>query len=98
MCLAIPMRITSVEGQDASIELGGLRQRTSLMLVPEAKVGDYVLVHAGCAIAVLDEQEAEERLALFRELAEFQEQSSAGEADEAAPHEGAQAQQPGEDQ
>lgn len=71
MCLAIPMRIASIEEGNAVIELGGLSQRTSLMLLPDAQVGDYVLVHAGCAISILDRVEAEERLALFREMAEF---------------------------
>jgi len=69
MCLAIPMRITATDGADATIEADGLVQRTSLMLVPDARVGDFVLVHAGFAIAVLDEGEAVERLALFDELA-----------------------------
>jgi hydrogenase expression/formation protein HypC len=74
MCLAIPMRITAVDGEMATIELEGLTQRTSLMLVPEAAVGDYVLVHAGCAITVLDAAEAEERLALFAEIAELEDE------------------------
>lgn len=69
MCLAIPMRITATDGADATIEADGLVQRTSLMLVPGARVGDYVLVHAGFAIAVLDADDAAERLALFDEIA-----------------------------
>jgi hydrogenase expression/formation protein HypC len=75
MCLAIPMRIAEIDESSATIELGGLSQRTNLMLVPEAKVGDYVLVHAGCAITVLDEKEAEERLVLFAEIAEAEAES-----------------------
>ena len=70
MCLAIPMQITAVEGDTATIELGGVTRRASLMLVPGADVGDYVLVHAGCAITVLDEREAQERLELFAEIEE----------------------------
>ncbi len=54
MCLAIPMRITSVAGTLATIETGGLTERASLALVPGAQVGDYVLVHAGYALTVLD--------------------------------------------
>ena len=54
MCLALPMRITAVDGALATIATAGLEQRASLMLVPDAKVGDYVLVHAGFAISVLD--------------------------------------------
>jgi hydrogenase expression/formation protein HypC len=74
MCLAIPMRITAVDGEMATIELEGLTQRASLMLVPEAAIGDYVLVHAGCAITVLDATEAEERLALIAEIAELEDE------------------------
>jgi hydrogenase expression/formation protein HypC len=74
MCLAIPMRITAVDGEMATIELEGLTQRASLMLVPEAAIGDYVLVHAGCAITVLDAAEAEERLALIAEIAELEDE------------------------
>jgi hydrogenase expression/formation protein HypC len=91
MCLAIPMRITAIEDDIATIELEGLTQRTSLMLVPDAGVGDFVLVHAGCAITVLDQTEAEERLALFAELAEFQEEQdvAGGFHDERAGEAGA---------
>jgi hydrogenase expression/formation protein HypC len=68
VCLAIPMRIVSIEDGLATIEAGGLTQRAALVLVPEAAVGDYVLVHAGYAITVLDAEEAAERERLFDEL------------------------------
>ena len=68
MCLALPMRIIAVDGALATIVTAGLEQRASLMLVPEAKVGDYVLVHAGFAISVLDEAEANETLELLCEI------------------------------
>ena len=71
MCLALPMRITAVDGVLATIVSAGLEQRASLMLVPDAKVGDYVLVHAGFAISVLDEAEANETLELLREIGAF---------------------------
>ena len=71
MCLALPMRITSVDGALATIATAGLEQRASLMLVPEAQVGDYVLVHAGFAISVLDEAEANETLELLCEISAF---------------------------
>ena len=71
MCLAFPMRITAVDGALATIATAGLEQRASLMLVPEAKVGDYVLVHAGFAINVMDEAEAHETLELLREIIDF---------------------------
>jgi hydrogenase expression/formation protein HypC len=78
MCLAVPMRITSIDGQMATIELDGLTQRASLMLLPSAQVGDYVLVHAGCAITVLSEQEAQETIDLLGELAAAEEEMSEG--------------------
>jgi len=71
MCLALPMRIIAVDGALATIATAGLEQRASLMLVPEAKVGDYVLVHAGFAISVIDEAEANETLELLREISAF---------------------------
>jgi hydrogenase expression/formation protein HypC len=71
MCLALPMRIIAVDGALATIATAGLEQRASLMLVPTAKVGDYVLVHAGFAISVIDEVEANETLELLREISAF---------------------------
>ncbi|MBC8450992.1 HypC/HybG/HupF family hydrogenase formation chaperone [bacterium] len=70
MCLAVPGRIMSIEIDIAKVDFGGVSQEANLTLVPEAKVGDYVLVHAGFAIQRLDEAEAEETLRLFQELAE----------------------------
>ena len=71
MCLALPMRITAVDGALATIATAGLEQRASLMLVPEAKLGDYVLVHVGFAISVMNEAEANETLKLLREISAF---------------------------
>ena len=71
MCLAIPTLITSIEGTTARAEIGGVERTISLALTPEARVGDYVLIHTGFAISVLDEGEAQETLRLFEELAEF---------------------------
>lgn len=68
MCLAVPLRVVSIEGATAEVEMGGVRRRVSLVLVPDAQVGDYVLVHTGFAISRLDEKEAEETLALFEEI------------------------------
>ncbi len=71
MCVAIPALIISIEGNSGQIDVGGARRKVGLDFVPEAKVGDYVLVHAGFAISILDADEAEETLRLFRELDEF---------------------------
>ncbi|MDY7041573.1 MAG: HypC/HybG/HupF family hydrogenase formation chaperone [Chloroflexota bacterium] len=68
MCLAIPTLIKSIDGQQAEVEIGGVRRTISLALTPEAKVGDYVIVHTGFAIGVLDEEEAQETLSLFAEM------------------------------
>ena len=73
MCLAIPARIVSIQGQDAQIDVGGVQRRIGIMLTPQVKVGDYVLVHAGFSIGIVDPTEAEETLALFKELADVSE-------------------------
>jgi hydrogenase expression/formation protein HypC len=69
MCLAIPALIKSIENKEAEAEIGGISRRISLWLTPEAKVGDYVLVHTGYAINILDQKEAEETLKLLQEIA-----------------------------
>lgn len=73
MCLAIPAQIISIQGQDAQVDAGGVQRRIGVMLTPDVKVGDYVLVHAGFSIGIVDPQEAEETLALFKELADVSE-------------------------
>ncbi len=88
MCLAVPVRIVEKEGQVARIELGGVLREISLVLTPEAQVGDYVLIHTGFAISVLDEQEAQETLRLFAEMEEAEAQMDA-EAEGAAGAAGA---------
>jgi len=69
MCLAIPARITAIADQQAEVEVGGVVRTVGLWLTPEAKIGDYVYVHAGFAISIVDEEEAEESLRLLRQLA-----------------------------
>ena len=70
MCLAIPARlIERFEDDQAVVDLGGIRKTISVALVPEAQVGDYVIVHVGHAIGMIDPDEAEKTLALFGELA-----------------------------
>ena len=73
MCLAIPARIKSISGTEAEVEIGGITRQTSIMLTPEARVGDYVLLHAGYAINILDQAQAEETLAIFAEMSEIME-------------------------
>lgn len=71
MCLAIPALIKYIEDKEAEAEIGGITRRISLWLTPEARVGDYVLVHTGYAINVLDQEQAEETLTLLRQIAEL---------------------------
>ncbi len=73
MCLAIPVRIVSIDGDEAETEIAGVRRRVSIALTPEAKLGDYVLLHTGYAIGVIDEAEAEETLKLLEEIASLSE-------------------------
>ena len=80
MCLAVPMRITALDGTLATIVAAGLEQRCSVLLVPEAAIGDYVLVHAGYAISVIDEEEALETYDLLRQIGALDELSGEGEA------------------
>lgn len=70
MCLAIPTRVIEIKGTNAVVEFGGVRKEIGLQLVPDAKVGDYVLLHAGFAIQKMDEGEARETLRLLEELIE----------------------------
>ena len=69
MCLAIPVLIKSIEDSEAEVEIGGIARRISLELTPEARVGDYAIVHTGYAINILDQEEARETLKLLEEIA-----------------------------
>lgn len=69
MCLAIPGKITDIKETKATVDYGGVQREVDISLV-EAKIGDYVIVHAGFAIQLLEKQDAEETLALFKELLE----------------------------
>jgi len=70
MCLAVPVKITSIEGDQADVDIGGVSRRVSIALTPEAEVGNYVLLHTGYAINVLNEEEAQETLSLLERLIE----------------------------
>ena len=70
MCLAIPARVMSVEGSKANVDFGQSVLRDVNVSLVEAKVGDYVLVHAGYAIQVIEEKEALETLSLWNEILE----------------------------
>lgn len=70
MCLAIPAKIINIDNQMATVEVGGLTRQASVVLLPDAMPGDYVLMHAGFAISLVDEQEALETIRLFEQLAD----------------------------
>ena len=69
MCLAIPALIKTINGTQAVADIEGVTREISLELTPEAKPGDYVLLHTGYAISNIDAEEAEETLKLLREMA-----------------------------
>ena len=73
MCLAVPVKVVSINGSEAEVDFGGVKRRVSIMLTPEVKVGQYVLLHTGYSISVIDEDEAEETLKLFEEMAKADE-------------------------
>lgn len=75
MCLGVPGKLLGIEGDDllyrvGKVSFGGIVKEVSLAAVPEAKVGEYVIVHAGFAISTLDEDEAQEVFKYLDELAE----------------------------
>jgi hydrogenase expression/formation protein HypC len=84
MCLAVPGKIMSIEGADpvfrtGKVSFGGIVKQINLAYVPEAKIGDYVLVHVGFAISIIDEAEAQQTFEYLRqigELAELEENSA----------------------
>lgn len=76
MCLAIPGKIVSIEGEDpvlrsGRVNFGGIVKQINLAYVPEAKIGDYVLVHVGFAISTVDEKEAEQVFEYLRQMGDL---------------------------
>lgn len=72
MCLAIPALVKSIDGYQAEVDIDGVSRQVSIQLTPEVNVGDYVLLHTGYAINIIDEGEARETLKLLKELSEAQ--------------------------
>ena len=80
MCLAVPGKLLSVAGDDplartGKVSFGGILKEVNLACVPEARIGDYVIVHAGLAISVLDEEEAARTLEYLQQIQELGEQA-----------------------
>ncbi|WP_321374676.1 HypC/HybG/HupF family hydrogenase formation chaperone [Pseudomonas extremaustralis] len=73
MCLAIPARVIELrDGGNALVDLGGIRKEISLALVPHAQIDDYVIVHVGYALGLIDPEEAQRTLEMFEELDRLQ--------------------------
>jgi len=70
MCLAIPMRLIEIDGACGVAEVDGVTRQVRLDLLPEVALGDYILIHAGLAIARVDPDYAQETLSLLREFAD----------------------------
>ncbi|MGK5086478.1 HypC/HybG/HupF family hydrogenase formation chaperone [Bdellovibrionota bacterium FG-2] len=68
MCLAIPMKVLEIQGTKGTLEVGGVMRTADLSLVAPVSVGQFVIVHAGFAISLMQEDEAQKTLALFREI------------------------------
>lgn len=76
MCLAVPGKVIEIQGDDpllriARVSFAGVVKKVSLTCTPEAKLGDFVLVHVGVAISIVDQQEAEETYAYLKEMGEL---------------------------
>ena len=68
MCIAVPARIEEIMENEAIVNYGGVRIKTNIMFIENPIVGEYVLIHAGCAIQKIDEKYAKETLEIFEEL------------------------------
>jgi hydrogenase expression/formation protein HypC len=79
MCLALPCKVVAIDGDNATIDVSGMKKDISLALMEDVAVGDYVIVHVGYALTKLDPEEAEKTLALFAEMGEMAMQDAARE-------------------
>jgi hydrogenase expression/formation protein HypC len=77
MCLAVPGKLLSITGEDVlrsgTVSFGGINKQVSLAYVPEAKVGDYVIVHVGFAISIVEESEARQTFEYLKQMGELEE-------------------------
>jgi hydrogenase expression/formation protein HypC len=77
MCLAVPGKILSIEGDDVlrsgKVNFGGIVKQVNLSYVPEANIGDYVVVHVGFALSIVDEEQAQQVFAYLQSLGELSE-------------------------
>lgn len=71
MCLAVPGKLVEIDGNKGLVEIMGVSREVSLELLKDVKTGDYVIIHAGCAIQKVDEEEALNTIELFKEIKEL---------------------------
>ena len=71
MCLAVPAKIIARQDMLATVDISGVTRDVSLMLLPEAQIGEWILIHAGFAIQTVDEEEAHKTLELLKEIAQY---------------------------
>lgn len=74
MCLSIPAKVEKIDGEMATVSVGGATYQASLQMLDDVKEGDYILMHTGFAIQKIDEEEAKESLKAFQEFSELNEQ------------------------
>lgn len=80
MCLAVPSKIVDIKDTVATVDVEGVQRETSIMLLDDAKVGDYVIVHAGFAISKVDEESAKETLQDMRTMLDMAARADDGPA------------------
>ena len=88
MCLAVPARVLSIEGDFAQVDFGGASKKVCVSLLPGLEVGEYVIVHTGYAIEKMKEEEAKKKLALFEEMAQMAEKMENNARNTGFYHEG----------
>jgi len=76
MCIAIPAQVVEIEGEKGTVNLGGVNKEIMFTFTPEAKKGDWVLMHTGFALNIISEDDAQETLKLFKELESYAEDES----------------------
>ena len=82
MCLAIPAKIVDLENQMGTVDMAGIQKKVSLLLLEDAQVGDYIIVHAGFGIHKIDEEAAKEKLRFLREMMSLLDEATSSEPEE----------------
>lgn len=72
MCVAIPAQVIEIIDNEAVVNYGGVKISVNISLISDLEIGDYVLVHAGCAMEKIDSEEAQKTLELFKLLSEYE--------------------------